>query len=334
MQRACFCPSAPIRSHRGVALVIALLVLGVISGLATLLANEFALTLRRSQNLLRSEQAWEYLLGAEQLAALLIASDTEPERDHLGETWAEGMQAYPIDDGWLRGEFEDLQGRFNINVLKRQVAEDKVAPPVPNTEYERRFMRLLLAVGGGDVDESMARGLTESLLDWLDEDIEETGFGGAEDNAYSKRGPPYRPTNGPALSVSELRLLEGMTPELYKALAPHVTTWPVAGAGININTATPPVLAALAPGGLTPLAEGAVNGLLEARGEEGYEDLATFRDLPAWQEEAPTEGLEVRSDWFLLRTEVEYQGLFWQMQSVLGRRGTDIRVMARALGEL
>lgn len=318
----------------GVALVVALLVLGVIAAVATVLAHEFALTLRRSQNVLRSEQAWEYLLGAEQLAALMIAGDEEPARDHFGELWAQGMQAYPIDGGWLRGGLEDLQGRFNINQLRRSAPAEGLPPPVPATEAERRFMRLILAVGGEEADENIARATTEALIDWLDADIEETGFGGAEDNAYGDLEPPYRPANRPAQSTSELRLLADMSPELFNALESHVSAWPPGGSAINVNTATRPVLASLAPEGLQPLDVQSVDQLAEAQVNEGFNDVAGFAEAPAWGGELPVDGLDIKTEWFLLRTEVEFEGLFWQMQSVLSREDGRVRVMARSIGEL
>lgn len=332
MQRACSCPA--VEASRGVALVVALLVLAVLAALATMSANEFMLSLRRSQNVLRSEQAWEYLLGAEQLAVLLMEADPDPSVDHLGEIWAQGMQAYQIEGGWLRGSIEDLQGRFNVNLLVRARVENELPPAVPSTENERRFVRLLRAVGGDEVDEHLAQALTEAVIDWIDADIEETGFGGAEDSSYGNREPPFRPANRPVVSLSELRLLPDMTSTLYEHLAPHLSAWPQQGAAINVNTATEAVLSSLGGRGLTPLDASALDNLIAARGEEGWSDLNEFTQLPLWPEPPPADELSVRSDWFLLHTEVEFEDFFWRLESVLERRGNEVHIVARSLGGL
>ena len=103
--------------QRGVALVVALLAVGVVVTLSAALTSEFVLTLRRAENQLQSEQAWRYLLGAEELATLLVGFDEDPEKDHPGEAWALGVQAYEIEGGWLAASLADLQGRFNLASL-------------------------------------------------------------------------------------------------------------------------------------------------------------------------------------------------------------------------
>jgi general secretion pathway protein K len=333
-----------IRHQRGVVLVIALLVLGVVAGLATMLGNEFMLSLRRSENQLRSEQAWQYLLAAEELAALLLENDRDLERDHLGEIWAQEMPPYQIDGGWLRGRIEDLQGRFNVNSLRRNPPEQGLPPPVPASENEKRFVRLLQFAGGEAVDLGRAQALTEAIIDWIDTDREETGFGGAEDGFYGSREPGFRPANQPLRSLSELRLLPDMEPELYQLLRRQLSIWPDNGAPINVNTAGPALLAALAVAPPGALGEVDVQALLEARGDaeglpepdpsKGFENTDAFVGDPAWPEPPPPDNLAVASNWFLLTTEVEYQGLYWQMESVLERVEGQVRVRARALGGL
>ncbi len=49
---------------------------------------------------------------------------------------------------------------------------------------------------------------------------------GAEDEYYAAQTPAYRAANRPMSSVSELRAVAHMTPEIYRALLPWVTVWP------------------------------------------------------------------------------------------------------------
>jgi len=104
--------------------------------------------------------------------------------------------------------------------------------------------RLLTAL---TIDETKA----EAIRDWIDSDIDVVGSNGAEDDFYTGQNPAYRAANGPMVSPSELLLIKGfrVTDEDglddYDQLLPHVTTLPT-GAPINVNTASSPVLAALA----------------------------------------------------------------------------------------
>ncbi len=68
--------------------------------------------------------------------------------------------------------------------------------------------------------------IATALVDWIDADINETLPGGAEDGAYLLAVPPYRAANRPLVDISELRLVQGYTPEVITALAPHVTALP------------------------------------------------------------------------------------------------------------
>ena len=300
----------------GVALVVALLAVGVIVSLSAALASEFILTLRRAENQIQSEQAWQYLVGAEELARLLVGFDEDPERDHPGEAWALGVQAYEIEGGWLAANLSDLQGRFNLSSLYRPQANENIPKAVPANENERRFIRLLLAVSEGDIDESSAIAITEAVIDWMDADSNETGFGGAEDSFYAGGDPAYRAANREMQSVSELRLVNGITKELYAALAPHVSILPGGTQALNIHTATNAVLRSLAPGTLQPLPEGALEVLEFTREEGAFPSLEEFRKNAVWEKPLEAELLGERSDFYQLQVEVEYRDRKWLIKNL------------------
>ena len=81
-------------AERGAALVVAMLVFALVAALMVGLQRDFTLTLQRGTHQLFSEQAWAYLIGAEELAALALQADSradaraEVAADHLGEVWA------------------------------------------------------------------------------------------------------------------------------------------------------------------------------------------------------------------------------------------------------
>ena len=64
--------SKSTQSERGAALVVAMLVFALVAALMVGLQRDFTLTLQRGTHQLFSEQAWAYLIGAEELAAVVL----------------------------------------------------------------------------------------------------------------------------------------------------------------------------------------------------------------------------------------------------------------------
>jgi general secretion pathway protein K len=125
--------------------------------------------------------------------------------------------------------------------------------PNGNAPDERRFavfQRLLDTLG-------IDRAVADAVVDWLDND-ENPRVGGAESSYYLGLPKPYRAKNDLFDTIGELRLVRGVTGEVFGTLLPFVT---VSSSGlVNINTAPKEVLMSLSAG--TDLAEG---GAIDAR---------------------------------------------------------------------
>jgi len=67
-----------------------------------------------------------------------------------------------------------------------------------------------------------ADALAAAMLDWRDED-DLALFGGAEDADYRNAGYPLGAADQPFRSIEELGLVFGMTPEIYRRLAPELS---------------------------------------------------------------------------------------------------------------
>jgi general secretion pathway protein K len=85
--------------------------------------------------------------------------------------------------------------------------------------------------------------IADAIADWIDAD-QDPRPNGAEDSDYAERDPPYAAANRPLTSISELRLIKGIDLAAYNKLAPYVCALPP-GTSLNVNTATPGILAAL-----------------------------------------------------------------------------------------
>jgi general secretion pathway protein K len=268
-------------SHqRGLALITALLIVALVATIAAFVGLNQQLWLRQMENVSDRTRTDFLRRGALNWATIVLADDARNNNtDHLGEIWAQKLPPLPVEGGTILATIEDAQGRFNLNSLWRNNA--------PSASDIGIFQRLLASLA---VDSS----LSEALVDWLDPDAQ-TRPGGAEDIEYLNLAPPYRAGNQLLASVDELRLVRGFTAEVVDSLRPYVTVLPKS-ADINVNTASPRLVAALVPG----LSESAAQQILGERERSPFKDNAAFTSsLPAGIK-PPAAGYGVKSGYFLV----------------------------------
>lgn len=191
--------------------------------------------------------------GVRLATALLLEDKYRQTQDGLAidssqDLWARASgQPIELDDGsTLVLHIEDAAARLDLNAA---MTFDEAGAASDNSQ---EFLKQLLEKV---IDEMPIRpdekalydvdALRDNLLDWVDaDDVRQQG--GAEDDVYQQKDPPYRAPNRPLLSVDELRRVDGFDGRLVDALRPYVTVYPFAGpGGINPNTAPPHVLALL-----------------------------------------------------------------------------------------
>jgi len=298
--------------ERGVALVTALLVVAIATVAAVSMASRQQLDIRRTATLLHGEQAWAYVLGAENWARVVLRRDARDSQvDTLAEDWSTRPPVSFVEGGSIVGRLIDLQSRFNLNNLVLSSGEeDKEA-----VAYYKRLLRNL------ELDERLA----EALVDWIDSDINARFPDGAEDEAYLSLDPPYRAANRPLADASELRLVKGYTAEAVAKLLPHVVALPVRTA-INVNTAGAVVLSAVAE----DLSVSDGERLVEARGEDGYASVDSFRQNAVLNgKQVILTLLSVKTDWFLMLSESSIGEGRARLASRLQREGDKVRVVGR-----
>jgi general secretion pathway protein K len=340
------CPRCNLTAQRGVALVVALLVFGLCAALMVAMQREFTLFAQRGANLFLQDQGYAYLRGAEELAAVALVMDYDADqsraqpRDDRSELWAQQATPYPLDEGgWLVGSLQDLQGRFNLNALAAAPTEvDEGAATERFTAAEEFFIRLLQALPDAPLGQTEAVAVTRAIGDWLDADGIPRAYG-AEDDVYFSQSPPYRAANRPMASVSELRAVANVTPQLYLALAPLVTVWPRTPAPLNIHTAALPLLRAVnGDGDLAPLSEAQGEALLQTQEEQGgFADVTAFLENPVFGDKSTAKVLGLLGEstsWFLLSAEVEVAERKMRLYSVLQRDKREVRPVVRAMGSL
>jgi general secretion pathway protein K len=232
-------PRRSPRAQRGVALIVAILLVALGTIIAATVAYENAMAARRSTATFAFDQSIMIGEGAEALAAFGIRQffQANPNSVYIGQGWDKPVGPMEVVPGvMLEASLEDMQGRLNINNL---VKKDGTPDPV----YVAAFTKLLLLVG-------LETKWAPMLVDWIDFDIVPQNIDGAEDSVYMGQTPPYRTPNRYITSTSELLALPGFGRDRYLALAPYIAALPY-GTPINVCTAKDKVLDAFLPAGQT-----------------------------------------------------------------------------------
>lgn len=229
--------------QRGIALITAVIVVVLASVAAVAMLNSAGISIRRTANLQNSEQAEWYAQGLDAWVCSLLQRERQLDPgkhyDSLGDPWAQPITYLPFDRGGVSGRLVDLQGRFNLNNLGALNPKPALA----------QLQRLIENVPGGEDVSTADLGI--AIRNWLGARAGQGAVAGPGDEIYLSLNPPYRASHRLMQSPSELLGVDGVTPQLYMALAPYITALPTTHAKININTAPLPVLLSLTanPGG-------------------------------------------------------------------------------------
>lgn len=331
-----------IRMHRqgGAALIVAMLIFALAAALVVAMRSEFNRYYQRSANILSDEQVQAYLRAGEELAGMVLKRDYDQDkqneiaRDDLTEIWNsdEVKQPMPLEGiGWIRGELQDLQGLFNLNLLAERI-EIEPGQPRKFTPQQQQFIRLLQALGEPAISQQEAIVITDAISDWLDDD-QLPALSGAEDTYYSGLTPAYRTPNRSLVSVSELRAVANITPDIYAALLPWVAALPEETT-LNIHTAPATVLRSLnEDDNLNPLTEEEGEVLRNAE----YQDKKAFMESPVFVDKKDKmDGVSAllgeSSSYFLLSATAKVADREMRLYSVLQRRARSIGSLSRASG--
>ena len=340
------------RRQRGVALIIALILVALAAILATKLSFDGWIERRRTLGIMATEQAFHFGMGAEALAAAVLSqigqtsaaqtkgtsnattpqTPTNPQQVNLAQPWAQPTQPLPITPqdnpegepiGTLQGALEDMQGRFNLNNLAHmvnlngQVIED----PFPLLQ----FQRILVAAGVEPKWAGIAR-------DWIDQDDQPGEPDGAEDSVYTSQNPPYRTGNYPMTSPSELMNMPGFGADRYRKIAPYVTALPTATAKINVCTASGIVIESLGDN-MNGEYSGNPEVLSNGRKSGCFPDLQTLSNVLGNQQAAVAARYADTSTYFRLTTRVMLGTTEFTLYSLLWRSsGGKVTPLLRTFG--
>lgn len=313
--------------QKGVALVTALLVVSIAVMLAAELVDQLHYDTRRTENIIHNEQAYLYNLAAENLAMLTLREDFNQNKyDSLDDIWAVELPPMPVEGGNVAGKIVDLQARFNLNNLSRELNNNY-------TKALEQFRRLLQTL---EIDP----GLADGVIDWLDKDLETTIPNGAEDDYYIGLTRPYRTANGLMASASELRLVKGFNEEgIFEKLINFIVALPQVTL-ININTAPAEVLESLSDD-ITEQDAKAIIEYIGADPENDLDEAQPFETIDKFlshmkndlkKQNFATDGMSVSSEYFQLTSFAQIGRGQLNLYSTIQRTSAGTRVIQRSQG--
>jgi general secretion pathway protein K len=297
-------PSAPPFAARqgGAAVLVAMLVVAIAALAASSFMFRSQVEWRRLENLTHLDQARWVLRAAEQWGASVLLEDTlHSNVDHLGEIWATQLPPVEAEGYRVSGRMEDQEGRLNLNnlVLNGQV----------DTRQLRIFVRLLRILHLPD-------NLAYLVADWMDADDAPLNPDSAESAYYEGLATPYRAANHPLINVNELLRVKGFDHNVVSALRPYVAALPTR-TPINVNTASPEVLAALVEG----LTSQQAYAIVARRERIYYRNSQDFQLALPEGMTAPADMVSVSSQYFLVQARVRNERLAIGNQALYHREG-------------
>ena len=251
-------------SQRGVALLTILLLVVSITVVAGAMLASQKIAIRRSGLLFDQNQLLQDINAGQQLAVTLIRADAKLNAtDSMQDIWAQPIPPYTLGGHSIGIELRDEGSRFNINNLYHNGAVDTAALAV--------FQRLLTQL-------NLEPDIAIAVLDYQDADSEVYKDGGDESVVYaqqSNRGADKNLPNQALLSIDQLAEVKGVNAEVLAALRPYITAVPYY-LPININTASPVLLAALAEGASSQQ----MQSVVELRAKQAFGSIDDVWQLP------------------------------------------------------
>ncbi|WP_171264480.1 type II secretion system minor pseudopilin GspK [Acinetobacter sp. ANC 4204] len=312
-----------MRFQRGIALITILVMVALATILAATIAKHQRNTAESTAYLMRQNQALLYAKSAEAFFAELLVDDAQnaADVDHLQETWAKPMPAFPVEDGFVSGRLEDQSGKFNLNGLLK-------SDGTVNEAAKLWFEKLLERVG-------LPAQLSEAVIDWQDENDEVSGSMGAESTYYQSLAQGYLPANRPFYNIEQLKLVRGFEGRNYQLIAPYVSALSSNALKVNINTAPALVLASIDPkldiSAIQNMQKQQQASLKHFSNVSELWEIDPFNQIEEEQRATVNDFLGVQSNYFKVRIDVMLNERKRQFSSDLVRKEQTVYVAYRSM---
>jgi general secretion pathway protein K len=206
------CQSLKGCAHQsGMALLVVLMVVAVMAAIAVDITTQTRFLMARTSNQIDYNQSYWYGIGAENMAAGLLAQQLKADKNiNLSQPWAAYRKSpllFGVDNYSMQILVNDLNACFNLN----QLAENDLKKQKVQVNKYRDLLTLL------NLELDLAESLSANVADFFDTNnaVMEQG---TESDVYASKKFPYLAANQPMVDISELRAVQGYSQLLYQAL--------------------------------------------------------------------------------------------------------------------
>lgn len=269
--------------QQGAAIIIALFVVALAAISATLMMERLRTDIRRTELIIDANRANLYAEGSVIWAI-----------DQLNNNWAQKQPGQIIDKTPIKSPIDkqdnalissviyDAQGYFNLNNLT-------------DPRYLADFIRLVQIVSP-ETDPATAQNIFFAITHWISPTTKTPTL----DEYYLKLTPAYQAPHRPMVSISELRLIKDVTPELFLKLSPFIVALPRT-TPVNINHAAAPVILSLSQ----TMELSSAQAIQQAAQQQPFADIQQFLKFDIVKNNSIEENkITVSSDYFLVQTNV------------------------------
>lgn len=339
--RYCQPQSRPTKES-GMALLVVLMVVAVMSAIAVDITARTRFLMARTVNQMEYNQSYWYGIGAENMAAGLLAQQLKATNNiNLSQPWAAYRKSplmFGVENYSMQILVNDRNACFNLNQLG-------VADQQKQKERVKDYADLLLSL---NLESDLASALSARVADFID-----TNLGvleqGAESDMYAAKKFPYLAPNQAMVDISELRAVEGYSQLLYQALTdtlmvqadampdPIVCVLPATERQLNVNTIDPKNAALI--GSFFQVADdSSLLATLKNRPAEGWNEIKNFES--AYKEQGLRlknnvkieEVAKISSSAFVFHIRVISEATTFILDSVLYYNQKKVQVVNRRFG--
>ncbi|CAM6652772.1 type II secretion system minor pseudopilin GspK [Enterobacter asburiae] len=265
-----------LQKQKGVALLVVLILLVMMSALAAKISQQFCRNLQKTHYQVSQQQLRWAMQAQEKVVKDRLQADASGESKPLSldGDWHQPLETRG-EDYTVVSQVEDAQDCFNVNNLLavEKIAQGQNAPAVQEKPRREQIVEQLLTESG--LSQTNAEEVYLQLVDYLDGDTT-TAREGAETDAWAGVVPARQPANQMMRTIAEIKLLPAFPAAAYPKVSKLLCALPDSASKVDVNTLKPEqaaLLAALFPGKLTE--DDAVR-LIESRPETGWENRETF----------------------------------------------------------
>lgn len=282
-----------IKQQRGVALLVVLILLVMMSVLAGRISQQFCRNLQKTRYQMSQQQLFWAMRAQEKQINDLLQEEASGQDKPLSPTgrWREPIETR-TEHYSVESTLSDGQNCFNVNSL--QVADEVVdataeSSGVKEKSPKEQVVEALFEQAG--ISAATAETLYTQLVDYVDED-ELTASGGQESDAWAGTQPARLPANQLMRTLGEIKSLPAFAPAAWPRITALFCALPDTTALVDVNTLQAeqsPLLSALFLGALS---EDDAARLIAARPEAGWESQKAFEEQVEKQFPTAKEGLE------------------------------------------